>query len=383
LRIAQFVETLEAGGAEGLAVDFANSMAARGHEAHTIVLRGDGPFRSRISDSVKFMDLEREQASGSVVYRISHFRKTYLKLAQYVREQEIEVIQTHLPRANFLGLFLSRLHSVRVFPTVHNNREFDYGAQSAWYMEFARKRAYRQMLKWCSGMIAVSDQVRLGMISELGLSDQALMQRIVVAPNGVAIPKKLNSVDRARVRNGFGVPDQDLLVVAVGRLSRQKNFGSLVRALGEVDRSFKGWRCIIAGEGEERESIQESIEALGLAAKITMPGHVEAVSELMAAADVFCLSSRFEGLPLVLLEAMAAGVPVCAYAIPGVAEIVKDGREALLVEPENHREFGLAIAALAVDEDRRCSMGDAGKALIAASYSFDQTIDCLLEIYSS
>ncbi len=382
MRIAQVVETLNAGGAEGLAVDIANSLAARGHQSHLIVMEGDGPFRQRISEAVHFTDLGFPCRTGSFLANSLYFQKTYGALAKTLRESQVDVVQTHLPKANFLGLFLGKNGVARVFPTVHNNREFDYGDHANPMKEFLRKRAYRQMLSWCQAMIAVSEQVRTAMIGELKVTG-GKSERLVVIPNGVPVPPLLERRKRQLVRQRWSVGDQEVLLVAVGRLTRQKNFASLVEALAMIPDTAGPWKCLIAGDGELHDTLAADIAARGLGERIVLAGHVSEIGFLLGAADVFCLSSLFEGLPLVLLEAMAAGLPVCAYGIDGVVDVVQDGVQARLARPEDPADLARALQILLAEPEVRREMGTAGRALVQADFNFERVVDQLEELFKA
>jgi glycosyltransferase involved in cell wall biosynthesis len=376
------VETLEPGGAEGLAVEIARSLAARGHQSHLIVMDGSGPFRSRLGEEILFHDLEFPRPGGSSFANLLHFRKTYRALAGIVAEHGIDVVQTHLPKANFLGLILGRNTAAKVFPTVHNNREFDYGEFNNRLKSYLRKRAYRLMLSWCDGMIAVSDQVRTAMIGELNVRG-AKADRIAVVPNGVAVPTMMDAEEIRQIRGIWSVDEDEVLLVGVGRLTHQKNFSSLLDALALVPATAGKWKCVIAGEGEHRSSLEDAIKAQGLSGRIVLAGHVPEVGRLLGAADVFCLSSRYEGLPLVLLEAMAAGLPVCAYGIDGVTDVVQEGVQAVLAKPEDAQDLARAIGQLLENQTTRREMGAAGRALVEKTYNFERVIDQLEELYQS
>lgn len=382
LRIAQVVETMNAGGAEGLAVDIANALVARGHESHLVVMDGKGPFRSRVHGSVQFQDLELPLRAGPYLSNAFYFRKTYAALSRSLKKYGVEVAQTHLPKSNFLGLFLGRNGVVRVHPTVHNNREFDYGNSSNRIKGFLRKRAYRQMLDWCGDMVAVSDQVAVAMAGELNIGGR-LAERIVVIPNGVTIPPAVNPGKKKMIRRTWSVGEEEILLVAVGRLTRQKNFHSLVEALALVPEAAGPWKCVIAGEGELRGGLVADIKARGLDEKIILAGHVAEVGLLLAAADIFCLSSLYEGLPLVLLEAMAAGLPVCAYGIDGVTDVVKDGVHAKLAHPQDTADLAGAIQFFLTQPKSRQDMGAACRNRVQANYNFERVVDQLEELYKA
>ncbi|MBK7048535.1 MAG: glycosyltransferase family 4 protein [bacterium] len=382
LHVAQFVEVLEAGGAESLAIAIAGSLADRGHDSHLAVVRGGGPFQSRVPATVRFCDLGRPKCEAGQVARIADFLQTCRDLEDYLRTAQIDVLQTHLPKANFLGLCMAWRGVCRVYPTIHNNREFDYGDNAGVLRRWLRRAGYRAMVGSCSGMVAVSDKVRISLAEQLGLRGRRI-SRISVVSNGVALPESMGPDRRRAARRRWGVADDAVLIVGVGRLTRQKNFEALIEALGCVSPTSRPWHCIIAGEGDKRLELEELIRRLGLGNQVTLAGLSDHVDELLGAADIFCLTSLFEGLPLVLLEAMAHALPVVAFAIDGVAEVVSDGLNAVTVNVGDNAAFSKALSALIDDDERRVLLGAAGRRLIAERFNFATKVEELLAIYGA
>lgn len=382
LRVAQLVETLTAGGAEALAVDIAGGLAARGHDSHLIVLRGDGPFRARIESAVTLHDLEAPPFRGSQVERVRLFLATSRRLEKILRESGIGVLQAHLPMANFLGLVMGWRGVCRVHPTVHNNREFDYGQNRGALRRYLRRAGYRQMLGHCQGMIAVSEKVKLSMTAQLGLSP-AQSEQIRVVPNGVRVSGLPGAAGRAAMRERWGVAEDELLIIGAGRLTQQKNFGDLVAALSMLAASVGNWKCIIAGDGDLRCELEQEIASVGLGDRIRLAGLVEDLPRLLAAGDIFCLPSLYEGLPLVLLEAMAAGLPIVAYAIEGVVDVVEDGAQARLSSPSDAAAMAAALESLLLDGSARRRLGAVARESVIAKHSFEAAIEQLEAVYRS
>jgi glycosyltransferase involved in cell wall biosynthesis len=121
----------------------------------------------------------------------------------------------------------------------------------------------------------------------------------------------------------------------------------------------------------------------GLADRISFPGNVMAMADLLGASDVFVMSSLWEGLPLVLLEAMAAGLPVVAPRIPGVVDVVTDGVEGILVEPRNPQAMAAAMVALVQDRHRADAMGQAARITVGRRFDFAATISQLHDLYEA
>ncbi len=382
LRVAQLVERLDAGGAEALAVDIAGALAGRGHESHLVVASEAGPFRARVAPDVVFHTLDRPRRDGGQAYRLLYFAETCRRLETWLRARRIEVLQTHLPKANFLGLAMAWRGVCRVYPTVHNNREFDYGDNAGRVKRRLRRAAYRQMLGRCSAVIAVSEQVKSSLATELGLPPGG-GQAIRVVRNGVRVAAPATGVERAAARARWGIAEGQTLVVGVGRLTGQKNFAALVAALGRLDRGRGDWRCIIAGDGELKAELVALVGASDLQDRIRLPGLVDDVPGLLAAADVFCLPSSYEGLPLVLLEAMGRGLPVVAFAIDGVTDVVTDGRQARLATPGDIEGLAGALGTLMDDAPGRCALGAAARELVLSRYDFEDVVSNLETVYRS
>jgi glycosyltransferase involved in cell wall biosynthesis len=160
-------------------------------------------------------------------------------------------------------------------------------------------------------------------------------------------------------------------VIAAGRLTPQKGFGRLIAAFAEVAAVHPDWQLEICGNGPRRRHLERAIDRHGLGANVTLAGPVRNIERAMAGASIFALSSRFEGFPMVLLEAMSLGLPVVSFDCPtGPREIVANGHNGLLVPADDIDALAAALIAMIEDEDlrRRCS---AGALETVESYSLD------------
>ncbi|WP_165985265.1 glycosyltransferase family 4 protein [Streptomyces sp. YIM 98790] len=150
------------------------------------------------------------------------------------------------------------------------------------------------------------------------------------------------------------------VVVAAGRLRRQKGFDLLIPAFARAAARHPDWELRIFGAGEDEPVLRALTARHGMAGRIRLPGTSHRLDEELSRASVYVLSSRYEGLPMVLLEAMAHALPVVSFDCPtGPAEVLTHGLDGLLAEPENPAALGDALAALMADEDLRADMGDA------------------------
>ncbi|MFN2369679.1 MAG: glycosyltransferase [Candidatus Krumholzibacteriia bacterium] len=159
LCVAQFIETMNVGGAEHLAVKVAGALAARGHASHLIVATGPGPLSARIDPAVRthYLGFVRASVRNPAAFAWSVGRGLR-RLGSVIRAEGVEVVQTHLPGANFWGLVLALRGVCGVVATVHNNEEFRYGDDDSRILRSARRAAYGQIVRRC-GVVAVSAAV--------------------------------------------------------------------------------------------------------------------------------------------------------------------------------------------------------------------------------
>ena len=184
---------------------------------------------------------------------------------------------------------------------------------------------------------------------------------IVVIPNPVQFSPSHASLESNRI-------------MAAGRLVYQKNFSSLIRAFALVAKRFPQWSLDIFGDGDERENLSSLIKDLGLSGVVHLKGQCSKILEIMPDYSIFTLSSRFEGFPLVLIEALSCGLPVVSYACPyGPKDIVRDSIDGFLVSPGDDAVLAERICQLIEDDDLRRKMGAAAQKR-ATEFSLEKVI---------
>lgn len=381
IRCAQLIESLGVGGAENLAVRIANAMADLGHDSHILVIGSSGETARHIAPRVKLHELgvNRESVNRPVAFANSVIRGRAGLLAA-IRRERVQVVQAHLPGANFWGLLLAMSGKLAVLPTVHNNREFDYGDADNRVRARARRSAYAAMVRFCPAVIAVSDEVKHSLIADCGLAARA-GERIRVVRNGVGIPSLPEPAARAATRESFGIPRGHFVFLAAGRHSAQKNLGDLIRAAGLLAHEDLPWTLVVAGDGPDRAALEAAAASTPMAGRIRFPGNVMDLGALMAASDAFVLPSLWEGLPLVLLEAMARGLPVIGNRIPGITDVITEGRDGLLAAPGDAEDLAGAMKALLHDVELCRSCGEQARATVERDYNLRETISSLESLY--
>jgi len=188
-------------------------------------------------------------------------------------------------------------------------------------------------------------------------------------PYGIEIGDRTRT-DKAALRTRLGLPEQGPLWISVGRLTRQKAYGDLVEAFSLLESRNASAHLVIAGEGEDRGALEKKISDRKLGERVLLLGTRRDVPDLLAASDFFVLSSRWEGGPLVVLEAMAAGLPVVATRVGDVERMVDHGETGLIVNTGSVRALAGAMSRLMEMDQKITRMGAAGRQRLEKYYDY-------------
>jgi glycosyltransferase involved in cell wall biosynthesis len=193
-------------------------------------------------------------------------------------------------------------------------------------------------------------------------------------PNGVRRRMLVmqNPVEAAVNVANVGLGKERFTLLSVGRLDEQKDHATLIRAFAQIAQEFPQWHLKIVGEGPLRSKLEDLVEALGLQARVMMPGVTSTIGAEYEAAEIFAISSRYEAFGLVTAEAMSHGLPVVGFAdCPGTNELIQSGKTGLLVKPGEGRISSLAstLSSLMADPALRQHLGVAGKNAIDNQFS--------------
>jgi glycosyltransferase involved in cell wall biosynthesis len=195
---------------------------------------------------------------------------------------------------------------------------------------------------------------------------------IVTVENGIAPSRR--ALDRRAARAALGLTPQQPVILTVGRLTHMKSQHLLIEATRDVVARFPDAAVVLIGEGRLRLALAAQAAATGVAGSVRLVGHRTDARVLLAAADVFVLCSRYEGMPLAVLEAMEAGLPVVATRVIGNDEVVEHGVTGTLVPAGDASELAAAITALLADPRRRASYGKAGRQRYLQHFTADRMV---------
>jgi glycosyltransferase involved in cell wall biosynthesis len=374
LRVLQVIGNLEIGGAQEVVRTLVTYLQEAGHPVIVCTFK-DGPVRPVLEQlGIQVVTLPGRKSSvlafPQFVQEMVRMRRELLKL---VTEYEIDVIQTHLLRTlDFLVVSLrwGRPHLL-VFWTVHNSnfalRE-DQLPGHRWLLkpkQAAHRLLYQFFSRWVNGFIAVARDVKPAILETIG----PVEEKITVISNGVDVRRYRSNGSAPIVRQELGLPGNARLMTMVGTLKHQKGHKVLLEALGPVIRDHPDLHVLLVGDGELRDEIAGKIRECELTEHVHLLGNREDVPHLLAGSDYFILPSLWEGLPMALIEAMAAGLPVIATRVSGTQQVMVPGETGILVEPGDPGQLQSAIRHFLANGERARAMGIAGRKRIEASYS--------------
>jgi glycosyltransferase involved in cell wall biosynthesis len=303
-------------------------------------------------------------------HRVGSFGKLYdlttlRDLLSLIQERQVAILHAHEFYMNTLGLAASRLTGVPLVATVHGRN---------YYADRLRRRlAYRLIGRFAGKMVTVSQNLRHFLVERTGIPPE----HIRVVPNGVSVDEAPSRDKISEIRKALELDQQTLVVGTVGRLDPVKGHRYLIDAAVSVIQRCPRAVFLIAGRGENQVELERQARQLGVASQIRFLGHREDVRELLEIYDVFTLPSLSEGMPLALLEAMAAGVPCVASRVGGIGEVIADEETGLLVRPRDSQALARSILWLLNDPTFAKQMGAAGRQFVARRYS----VPCMVQAY--
>ena len=290
-------------------------------------------------------------------------------LLRVCREENVAVWHGHDYKTNALGLVLKRLWPMRLVTTLHG-----------WVEMTDRTPLYYRIDKLClpkyEKVICVSED-----LFEAALSAGVPAQNCVLLENAIDADEYRRRRTVADAKAALGYPAGCLLIGSVGRLSPEKAFDAQIRALPTLLARGLDVRLVVVGEGGDRPRLEALARELNVANRVTLPGWQSDVRATFEAMDVFALSSLREGLPNVLLEAMALEVPCVATRIAGIPRLIQDGRNGFLIDAGDQAALDRSLAGLLTNPELRDLFRRAARRTVETRYSFPTRMARLARLY--
>jgi len=355
LKVLQITENLGVGGLERVVATLCKEMDPNRFEPSVICMRAGGPFADELTDlgiPVHVLPWSRDRIDYTA----------FRKVAAILRKERIDVLHTHNSPALFDGSVAALMAGVRTHIHTDHARDFPDRLRYMVAEHLCSHLVYR--------FVGVSDHTSENLVKWEKIS----RRRLRTVPNGIIAPEVPAAFDPAEKRRELGIPTGVPVIGTVCRLMPQKGLEFLLQAAVQLRERVPDFVILIAGEGGEKDRLEAEIRELDLGGQVRLLGLRLDVPELLRIFDVYALPSRWEGLPMAVLESMAAGVPLVASAVGGVPTAVRDGVTGILVPPCRVEELAEGLATLLLDRELRLKLGRGARQVFQEEFTARQMV---------
>jgi len=360
-RIAFCITDLDSGGAEKALLQLVSGLNSSRWECRVYCLGPEGSLAEPLRTRGIFVEC----------YGARHWRDlgVFLWLSRRLREFSPDLLQCFLFHANLVGRVAGRWARVPVVLSGHRVAE----QQKKWHLWLDR---------WTAGLVdhhvCVSRGVQTHVCRHLGIA----LEKTSVIPNGVSIPNENQASDKMReLLKTCQFTEDAQIVLAVGRLHPQKGFLNLLQAFRRVAEQLPTSRLLIVGEGPQRMELEQSVHSLGLNDSICLPGWCDDVMSLMRHARVLAVTSAWEGMPNVVLEAMSVGLPVVAMQVEGLEELIQNEERGIIVTQGDIGAFTDSLVRVLRRPDWALQLGKSSQEFVSKNFTWGKMVEDYERIY--
>ena len=360
MKILMIITGLGMGGAEHVVINLADELATLGHTVKLAYLNGE--IEVKVTPKNPKVELISIGMNGS-----KDFAKAYVRLRKLVKDFKPDVVHSHMVHANIISRLLRlTIRIPKVISTAHSSNE---GGK-------LRMLAYRLTDKLADISVNVSQSA----VEEFIKKGAVKPGRMITIANGTDTDKfKFNDSSRIKLRSQLSI-NNEKVILAVGRLDAAKDYPNLLNSIALLKIERQDFKVFIVGDGPYKDTLYKLTKDLKIDSCIRFLGVRNDVKELMSAADIYVMSSAWEGLPMVILEAMACERLIVATDCGGISEAV--GSQGLLVESKNGTVLAQALdKALSLSDVERSNIGAAARKRIIDHYSLDANVEAYLKLY--
>jgi len=369
-KIAYVIDGLGMGGAERLLVPTLKHLSPTHFEACVCALQSkDG---NPMADEIRALGIPVDCLD------IKHLRdwKALPRLSKYLKQNDVDLVHTQLEFANILGNISAKFLHLPSVCTIHIMPSLDVKTKSRWH----QKLEWFVLNHFCDRVISVSEEAREYHLHITGASPG----RVSTIYNGIDLSSYSSldrELERVAVRAELGIPSDANLLTTVAVLRPQKGIQYMIQALSAVLASNANTYYLVVGNGSHRDALVEEVNKADVSDRVIFPGMRRDVSRLLIASDVFVLPTLTEALPTVLAEAMAAKLPIIASRVGGIPEMITNGQNGCLVEPEDVEGLAQACIDLLASAEKRAAMSAEGWKIINQNFNIEKQVDQLEALY--
>ena len=384
-RIARVITRLNIGGPSIQAINLSRELTARGFETRLIhghLAEGEGDMTTLLplgdTDTVYIDDLVRPMSPLRDL-------RAFWRIYRAFRKWRPDIVHTHMAKAGSLGRLAALAYNrtrgasrrARLIHTYHGHVfEGYFGSPSTRIFLFVE----RWLGKRTDALIAISPQVRKDLLDTYGIAREAQLKLI---PLGFNLDRLLavSPEDREAARASFQIPQEAIVVTTVGRLTAIKQHTLFLEMAGRLAKQSDRFMFLIVGDGELRAALETRARELGLWSRVRFLGWRGDLENVYGATDIFVLTSRNEGTPVALIEAMAAGVASVSTDVGGVRDVVAGPHLGSLVPFGDAAALADAVIALADAPAKRAEVGLAGRASVRERFHASRLLEDISTLY--
>jgi glycosyltransferase involved in cell wall biosynthesis len=365
LVILHVIDSLGLGGAERFLAALCTALPTDRYQVIVCAVEGEGPYAAELWQAGIELLLLRARGRRDPM--------ALVRLARFMRHRHVDIVHTHLFVGGVFGRIAALLAGVPVRVTTEQNAYAPGHRPPRWQV-----LANRLLARRTDRLVAVSRGTRDYLVDV----ERVPPEKIAVVPNAIPWPEEVDAAQVDAVRRELGAAGRLPLIGTVARLTEQKGLAYLLDALSELRQRFPDLHCLLVGEGELRSELEARAERLGLAERVTFCGPRRDVSVILRCLDLFVLPSLFEGLPLSLLEAMAAGTPVVATDVAGSNEAIVDGVNGRLAAPADARALSQIIADVLEHREMAQAMAHRAVETVGERYTIGPVAGAYQSLYT-
>ena len=372
IKVAHVITRLDLGGAQQNTLHTVRTLDRARFEP--LLVSGEGGL---LDDEVRRDPRVRARFVSSLSREVSPARDllALFELANLLRAERPDVVHTHSSKAGILGRLAAALAGVPV--VVHTYHGFGFHDRQAPAVRGLYAALERLCARLTTRLVFVSRaNAAYAEAHGLGRAEGATIIR-----SGVRLADFPAKVEKAALKTSAGIGMHKPLVVSIGNLKPQKNAADFVAAAAKVAANLPEARFVFIGDGPERRALEARAFALGLNGSLLFLGWRRDAAQWLAAADVFVMTSLWEGLPRALVEAMRTGLPSVCYATDGVIDVLRDGENGCLAAPGDVDALAGKLTSLLLDEALRARLGAAARASIGPEFDIDGMVRAQEELY--
>jgi sugar transferase (PEP-CTERM/EpsH1 system associated) len=366
IKILHVLDSLGVGGMERVVIDVVNGLDLAVFEQTVCCISRKGEAARFLRDNAGCVNLGKGSDADHLMP---------LKIASVIRAERPDIIHTQSWSGIDAAIAKLMTRGARLVHSEHGrNLPYLYGEP------LKRKVARRCLYHLADAVFAISHEVRGYYCRETGFP----IDRVRVIPNGIDL-RRIDRADRRGVREELGIADDDFVIGSIARLDKTKNTMTLARAFVKLQKSGQNLRLkmLLVGDGDKKVEIESYLVEQGMRDAVIFTGISHDVPRLLGAMNLFALSSLSEGMPITVLEAMSASLPVIATNVGALPELVEDGVTGFLIDPKDDQELAERIARFYDNREMARSFGAAGRRKVEREYGLDRMLDQYRDLYLS